>query len=779
MPLCLTTPRSGVRLVSVLGLAAGVACGVASAADPDLRKFNDREPPVTGPIYRLGDTAHSPTTAPRGGFDSSGMTLLSQIPLNNFPGVARATGNDCWGYVSPSGREYAIMGLEGGFGFVEITDPVNPQIIATIPGPASPWHDVKVIGPYAYGVSEGGAGIQVMNMTNIDAGQVTLVRNWTTGGYSTTHNIIAAEDSDTLWICGANIGNGGLIRIGLSNPALPTLVGGWTQMYVHDAHIVTWRDGPLAGRDIAFCAAGFGLGEVETGLRVVDVTNPASPQVLATLLYPGGAYAHQVWLSEDRRFLYLNDELDETINVNQTTTRVFNVENPAAPFLVSTFSTGLPAIDHNLYVHNGMIFQSNYRSGLRVFDALDPANPVPLAYFDTYPGSDSNEYNGAWSNYPFFPSGTIIVSDIERGLFVLRLDAEPAAVAVSLAGQAPATVTPGGGDAIDARAFVRDEANPVASVVLMVDTGSGFAPVAATENADGSFSAVFPPAPCGTDVRAYFVATAADGQQAFFPKTAPAETIALEVADEVIEVFADDFSTDRGWTVGAPGDDATTGIWTRVAPNGTAAQPGQALFGDLCFVTGQHFGGGVGSSDIDGGRTTLTSPAVDLSALDDTTAISYWRWYSNTAGASPAADVFRIDISADNGQTWSNVETVGPDGPEVSGGWFQHRFRPADFNALTSQVRLRFVASDEGAGSVVEAALDGFRVETLACEDPNPGCSPADLAPPFGTLNFFDVTTYLAAFNTQDPAADLAPPFDAFNFFDVTAFLAVFNAGCP
>ncbi len=757
-------------LVLGLTLAAG-----AALADEDLRKLAERMPPVYGDIWRLGDP-----TPRSGGFESSGMTLLSHIPLNNFPGVARATGNDCWGYVSPSGREYAIMGLEGGFGFVEITDPTNPVVLTTIAGPSSMWRDVKVIGHYAYGVSEGGAGIQVMNMANIDNGQVTLVRNWTSGGYSTTHNIVVNEDAGTLWIVGANVGNGGLIHISVANPQLPAFAGGWTEMYVHDAQVVTWDRGALAGRQIAFCASGFQGGISETGLRVVDVTNPSSPQVLATLFYPGAAYAHQVWLSEDRRYLYLNDELDEPNGISATTTtRIFNVDDPANPIFVGTFTSGEAAVDHNLYTRDGLIFQANYRSGLRVFDAIDPENPVQLAYFDTFPGSNSNEFNGAWSNYPYFPSGNIIISDIERGLFVVRLDAQPAAAAVNLASQAPATVSPAGGTTLTARVFERDAANPVAQVALMVDTGSGFQPRPATLNPDGTFTASFPPALCGTQVRAYFLATTAQGQQATFPRNAPHDTLTFGVADTEFEIFADDFSTNLGWTVGAPGDNATGGIWTRVSPVGTIAQPGAPLFGTACYVTGQHNGGGAGTNDVDNGKTTLTSPAFNLTAYDDTTEISYWRWYSNSAGAAPFTDTFVVDISADNGQTWVNVETVGPTGPEVSGGWFQHRFRPADLIPLTGSVRLRFIASDYDPQSLVEAAIDGFRIETLLCENPNPGCSPADLAEPFGILNFFDLAAYLALFNAGDPAADLAAPFGTLNFFDLSAYLALYNQGCP
>jgi hypothetical protein len=108
--------------------------------------------------------------------------------------------------------------------------------------------------------------------------------------------------------------------------------------------------------------------------------------------------------------------------VPSTTTYVFDVTDLSDPTLVSTFTNGSPAIDHNLYVHGDLIFESNYRNGLRVFDASDdPENPVEVAYFDTYPANDNASYNGTWSNYPFLPSGTVLVSDREKGLFVLGL----------------------------------------------------------------------------------------------------------------------------------------------------------------------------------------------------------------------------------------------------------------------------------------------------------------------------------------------------------------------
>jgi hypothetical protein len=174
-----------------------------------------------------------------------------------------------------------------------------------------------------------------------------------------------------------------------------------------------------------------------------------------------------------------------------------------------------------------------------------------------------------------------------------------------------------------------------------------------------------------------------------------------------------DLEAAQGWTVGAPDDTATTGIWRQVDPVGTAAQPEDDHTpgtGVMCFVTGQgQPGGGLGDNDIDGGKTTLFSPVLDLASYEDP-HVGYWRWYSNNTGASPEEDVFTVDISSDGGTDWINVEVVGPSGAEVSGGWFFHYFRVADRVPPTSEIMLRFVAADLGSGSLVEAAVDDMVV---------------------------------------------------------------------
>ena len=299
---------------------------------------------------------------------------------------------------------------------VEITNPGNAQVVATLPGNNSLWRDIKTYGTYMYAVSEGGGGIQVFNLANIDLGQVQTLSS---AGSGSSHNVAIDTESGFLYRTGAS--NDGLKIYSLANPAAPVEVGQWSDRYTHDAQIVTYTDGPYAGRQIAFCCGGFNSGWNDTGLTIVDVTNKSNPFVVGQSYYSGAQYSHQGWLSEDRSLFYLNDELDEQYNGTLTTTRVLNVEDLSNPHLVSTFTSGSTSIDHNLYTHNGYVFEANYRSGLRVFDASNPTNPVQYGFFDTYPSNDNASFNGLWNVYPFFPSGTVIGSDLERGLFVWEL----------------------------------------------------------------------------------------------------------------------------------------------------------------------------------------------------------------------------------------------------------------------------------------------------------------------------------------------------------------------
>lgn len=344
-------------------------------------------------------------------FASSNVDLKAQIDLAAF---GSGSGNDCWGYVSPSGREYAIMGLNNKVAFVEVTNPSSPIVVASIPHSANLWGDIRTFGQYAYAVTElSGSGLQVMDLSLIDSGIVTLVRTLTSPGR--THTLAVDPIAGFLYTCGSNQGTGTTMCFSLADPSNPVRVGAnsMTTNYQHAGLPVTYTSGALAGKTMWY---GFSEGR---GVDIYDFTNKAAPVKIATATYPNIGYCHQGWVSDDLKYLYVDDEFDEgNLNV-PTRSLVFNVQDPYHPTFVGTFTSGEMATDHNQYWKDGFLFQANYKSGLRIFDTTsDPEHPIQTGWFDTYPEANSSGYAGAWSPYPYFPSGIVIISDLQRGLFI-------------------------------------------------------------------------------------------------------------------------------------------------------------------------------------------------------------------------------------------------------------------------------------------------------------------------------------------------------------------------
>jgi len=248
-----------------------------------------------------------------------------------------------------------------------------------------------------------------------------------------------------------------------------------------------------------------------------------------------------------------------------------------------------------------------------------------------------------------------------------------------------------------------------ANLYVRYDGGS-FLEIPLTFGGGSFYQAVLPPPTCDAVPEFYISANVGDcGGAISLPENAPVEFFSIPVGDPSLDTVYD-MEVDMGWGLAPSGDTAGSGLWERVDPIGSAAQPEDdhtAGGGTECWVTGQ-FG------DVDGGRTTLLSPLLDLSTLTNPT-ISYWRWYSNNTGNN-TDDRFRVAISEDDGASWTSVEDVGPQGSQASGGWFQHSFRVSDFITPTSQVRMRFRANDTGGGSEVEAAIDDFEVFAVSCD---------------------------------------------------------------
>jgi murein tripeptide amidase MpaA len=242
-----------------------------------------------------------------------------------------------------------------------------------------------------------------------------------------------------------------------------------------------------------------------------------------------------------------------------------------------------------------------------------------------------------------------------------------------------------------------------------VGSSGAFTETPMTDTGAGIFAAALPTIPCGATLQWYITALTSVGTSRL-PHTPGAVYSTSAVASTA--TFTDTFETNLGWTVGATGDNATAGLWVRVDPVGTTAQPenDSADAGALCWVTGQGVvGGAVGAADLDGGTTTLTSPV--LNASNPNSFVSYRRWYSNNQGAAPNADSMPVQISGDGGTTWVLLEDVS----ENANAWVEKTFRVADFITPSANMRIRFQARDLGAGSVVEAGVDFVRVLTVGC----------------------------------------------------------------
>jgi choice-of-anchor B domain-containing protein len=709
------------RRLALSLLAASIAIPVAWAHDGD-PKILDKRPAYQGPGYR---NALKRQFAAGGGqaelgmgglFARSNVTLLAWMPLSDFGVASGGNGNSCFGYTSPSGREYALFGHSNGTAIVEVTQPGNPVIVGQIPGPVSLWRDVRSFGSYAYAGSEGGGGIQVLDLAQVDNGIVTLANTITTGGSSATHTLALNPDSGRLYRAGGG-GNGLRIYDLNSNPASPTYLGAWPDRYVHEAQVVTYPTGGPGGgpRELAICCGGLGSGYTDTGIDIVDVTNGAAPVSLLHIGYGQSNYSHQAWLSPDRQFLFHNDEVD-----GRPYTRVFNASNLNAPTPVLTYvgeyQNGV-TVDHNLYTKDSRVFHANYRSGLRVYDTSSGAtSPTLVAWFDTYPEDDGGGYNGLWNNYPYFASGTVIGSDIDRGFFVWWVGDPQIEIAFPQGN--PTELNPAG----DATTVQLIQNSPgilqAGSQQLYWSTGGAYTATTLTPLGGDLYGAVFPAFPCGTTVDYYVAATGTNGIVWTAPEGAPGEAYSAAATLGTTLVASTDFeASTAGFARDTATDTASSGLWARANPVGTSAQPEDdhtAAPGASCWFTGQGgAGGGVGDADIDNGRTTLLASTYDLSAFGNPT-VSYWRWYVND-GNGVVDDSFRVDVSSNGGTSWVNVETLGPGHAEASGGWFSHSFRVADFVAPTSTVRVRFVAEDLGSGSIVEAALDDFAITDDLC----------------------------------------------------------------
>jgi choice-of-anchor B domain-containing protein len=391
------------------------SCGCAKRADAQPAQRLDAQPNATC------------TEGTAAGYHCHEIDLMAFLPHGEIGG---GTGNDIWGWTDPvTGREYALVGRSTGTAFVDVSDPRAPVYLGNLPTRTSnsTWRGIKVFSDHAFIVSEAvDHGMQVFDLTRlrkVTSPPATFTETAHYAGFGSTHTLAMNTRTGSAYAVGTRTCEGGLHVVDVRMPAAPRAAGCFSlDGYTHETQCVVYSgpDSVHRGREICFNSN-------EDTLTIVDVTDKLEQVQLSRTGYGGSAYTHQGWLTEDQRFLLVNDEGDEIAFKHPTRTWIWDVSDLDAPVLASRYDGPTTSIDHNLYIRGNLVYEANYRSGLRVLDASEVARGAlrEVGFFDVYPADDIPAYNGAWSVYPFFASGSVIVNGIEQGLFVVRPRVRP------------------------------------------------------------------------------------------------------------------------------------------------------------------------------------------------------------------------------------------------------------------------------------------------------------------------------------------------------------------
>lgn len=388
-----------------------------------------------GDLERITGTEVRCENGAAAGFACSDVDLLAYLPVDALGGDPGEGVSDLWGWTdSETNREYALVGRSGGLAIVDVTNPVSPVFMGIMPASRSGVRDIKVYRNHAFmtGDGAGNHGLLVFDLTRLRSvvdTPATFEPDAVYDQIASAHNLVINTESGFAFPVGASGAGqtcgGGLHMVDIRDPKNPTFAGCYTdtegllyQGRTHDAQCVVYAgpDPDYTGREICFASN-------ETALRVVDVTDKANPTPISRGTYPGLSYVHQGWLTDDQQYFYLDDELDELVGNSggRTRTIIWDVADLDDPVMVGEFVGSTPATDHNLYIKGDRMYQANYSAGFRVIDISDRRNPVEMGFFDTTPYEGNPPgFNGAWSAYPYFASGTVIVSSMREGLFILR-----------------------------------------------------------------------------------------------------------------------------------------------------------------------------------------------------------------------------------------------------------------------------------------------------------------------------------------------------------------------
>ena len=651
------------------------------------------------------------------------------------------------GWSDGAGNEYAIVGTYDGTSIVDITDPASPNEVQFVDGNNSIWREVRTWENYAYVVTENGGGLLCIDLSGLPG---SIDYNYTDcgAGVETGHTVFCDENG-VIHIFGSNLGIGGDHMFDATgDPLNPTYLGEVDDWYIHDGFV---RGDTLWAGNI-----------YEGQFSVWDITDKTSPELLATQTTPY-EFTHNVWLTDDNKYLYSTDEESNA---------------PIGSFDVSDLSDiqeldqfranpGTNSIPHNTMVRGDFLITAYYRDGVIITDAHYPDNMIKTGYYDTSPLTGDG-FNGCWGSWPYLPSGNIIASDMEEGLFILGPNYTAACYLEGLVTDietgAPifgAEVSFTAVGAVDATSDLTGNYHSGIFEAGLYDitftkTGYGVLTIPSVSLSNGVVTTVdaeldplntflitgqIIDAVSGTGIAdadvlfqnaIYTFQTSTDASGNFSFPSMYEDTYTLyaghwgHITDaEEVDVnpgatfimslsrgIYDDFIFDNTWSVSGTSE---VGIWERGEPYGTVSGPDfsnpqfdlASDFGAEAYVTGNAEDAAAGFDDVDNGTANLTSPVIDLTAYANP-MLTYYRWFYNGGGAGSPNDTLRVFIN--NGIEDVLVDAINGTSTDLAE-WIPIEMHIADYIDITDNMTFRFRTADQSAtGHLVEAGLDKFYI---------------------------------------------------------------------
>jgi len=676
-------------------------------------------------------------------FGQVNIQLLGQI---DYAALHQTELNDVWGYVDETGIEYALVGTRDGVSVVSLADPANPVEVHWEPGANSIWRDLKVWGDVAYITTEAQTGLMILDLSPLPGGSIAPATFYTGpigNEWKSAHNLFIDENG-FAYIFGSNRGNGGVIMLDVhTDPFHPIEVGEFDNWYCHDGYV---------RNDTMY------LAHIYDGIiSIVDIQDKMNPILLGTAFTPS-SFAHNIWLSDNGKNVFTTDE------VSGAYIGSYDVSDPAnIKFLDKIQSSpGFGIVPHNTHVHGDFIVTSYYTDGIKIHDISQPNNLVEVGNYDTSPLQSIN-MQGCWGAYPFLPSGIILASDIEEGLFVLSptyvhgsfldgviTDASTTNplqnVNVSFTGYDQPDVSGSNGDyalsllgtgsyevtfskvayypfttnvsltagnvthldvqlqpipPFNLDILVKDHQTGTPIYNANIELKDSLITHSALSNGIGEASVQM----YYDDI--YHVIAGKWGYKTYCDDIHIDQTTG-QIVIELSKGIYDDFSFDYGWTTTS---NAETGDWIRAKPFPTVnfSNPANDVpfdCGDKAWVTGNE-GSHPDFDDVDNGTVVLISPVFDLSSYTDP-YVNYWTYYYNFSGPSFPDDTLRILLS--NGLEFKQIDSeFYPN--SVMAEWVPKSIRVKDFMTPKATMQLFVSMSDLPITiNIAEAAFDLFSV---------------------------------------------------------------------